>query len=204
MTQTDELGGQSKGQPQPDEGNTMVARATYQLFMVLVTLLALAITGIYYILPLPDTVRQVLYILDSLISFILLFDFFAHLFAARGAAALPALAGLVRFDRRAAGAAGIAPGAHPQPGGHAARAARDDAAGSAAGGAAAAGGEHTADCGAGGAAGCHRGQQLDRAGRSASRDRQYQDGRRRSLVVDRHGFHGRLRRPLTRSRRWAG
>lgn len=84
MTQTDELGGQSKGQPQPDEGNTMVARATYQLFMVLVTLLALAITGIYYILPLPDTVRQVLYILDSLISFILLFDFFAHLFAARG------------------------------------------------------------------------------------------------------------------------
>ncbi len=84
MTQTDELGGHSKGQPQPDEGNTMVARATYQLFMVLVTLLALAITGIYYILPLPDTVRQVLYILDSLISTILLFDFFAHLFAGRG------------------------------------------------------------------------------------------------------------------------
>lgn len=62
----------------------MVARATYQLFMVLVTLLALAITALYYILPLPDTIRQVLYILDSLISTILLFDFIAHLFAARG------------------------------------------------------------------------------------------------------------------------
>ena len=62
----------------------MVARATYQLFMVLVTLLALAIPALYYILPLPDTIRQVLYILDSLISTILLFDFFAHLFAARG------------------------------------------------------------------------------------------------------------------------
>lgn len=79
----DEFGGQSKDQASPGESSTMVARATYQIFMVLVTLLALAITALYYILPLPDTIREVLYILDSLISVILLFDFFAHLLGAR-------------------------------------------------------------------------------------------------------------------------
>ncbi len=84
MAQPDERSGQNTGQPQAADSNTMVTRATYQLFMVLVTLLALAITAFYYILPLPDTIREVLYILDSLISIILLFDFFAHLFAARG------------------------------------------------------------------------------------------------------------------------
>jgi voltage-gated potassium channel len=83
MAQPDEFGDQNKGQPQIDASNTMAARATYQIFMVLVTLLALAIVAIYYILPLPDTIREVLYILDSLISTILLFDFFVHLFAAR-------------------------------------------------------------------------------------------------------------------------
>ena len=83
MAQPDEFGDQNKGQPQIDASNSMAARATYQIFMVLVTLLALAITAIYYILPLPDTIREVLYILDSLISTILLFDFFVHLFAAR-------------------------------------------------------------------------------------------------------------------------
>ena len=54
-------------------------RATYQLFIVLVTLLALAIAVGYYLIPLPPTVDQVLYIVDSLICVILLYDFFAHL-----------------------------------------------------------------------------------------------------------------------------
>ncbi len=84
MSLPDESSAPGIGRPQPTDSGVMVTRATYQLFMVLVTLLALAITGVYYLLPLPDTIRQVLYILDSLISVILLFDFFAHLFAAHG------------------------------------------------------------------------------------------------------------------------
>jgi voltage-gated potassium channel len=70
--------------PDDDERNTIVARATYQLFMVLVTLLALAIAFGYYLLPLPETVDQVLYIVESFISVILLYDFFAHVFSGRG------------------------------------------------------------------------------------------------------------------------
>lgn len=62
----------------------MVTRATYQLFMALVTLLALAIAFAYYLIPLPETVDQVLYVVDSLISVILLYDFFAHVFTQRG------------------------------------------------------------------------------------------------------------------------
>jgi voltage-gated potassium channel len=71
-------------QPGADDQGAIVTRATYQLFMVLVTLLALAITVGYYLLPLPDTVDQVLYVIDSLISVILLYDFLAHVFAKRG------------------------------------------------------------------------------------------------------------------------
>ena len=76
--------------PQPDvqsgaeDQGAIVMRATYQLFMVLVTLLALAIAVGYYLIPLPATVDQVLYVVDSLVSVILLYDFFAHVFSKRG------------------------------------------------------------------------------------------------------------------------
>lgn len=70
-------------QPDDDERSTIVARATYQLFMVLVTLLALAIVVGYYLLPLRETVAEVLYIVESLISVILLYDFFAQVFSKR-------------------------------------------------------------------------------------------------------------------------
>jgi voltage-gated potassium channel len=59
-----------------------VERTTYQLFMALVTLLALAIATVYYLLPLPETVDQVLYILNSLVSVIFLYDFLAQLYYA--------------------------------------------------------------------------------------------------------------------------
>jgi hypothetical protein len=67
-----------------DASATLATRATYQIFMVLVTLLALSIAAVYYLLPLPESILQVLYILDSLITVILLFDFVVHAFAARG------------------------------------------------------------------------------------------------------------------------
>lgn len=66
-----------------EDGSPIVMRATYPLFMVLVTLLALTITAAYYLLPLPATADQVLYIVDNLVALVLLFDFFVHLFAAR-------------------------------------------------------------------------------------------------------------------------
>ena len=72
------------GQPDADDQGAMVTRATYQLFMALVTLLALAIAFAYYLIPLPATVDQVLYVVDSLVSVILLYDFFAHVFTQRG------------------------------------------------------------------------------------------------------------------------
>ena len=72
------------GQPDADDQGAMVTRATYQLFMALVTLLALAIAFAYYLIPLPATVDQVLYVVDSLVSVILLYDFFAHVFSKRG------------------------------------------------------------------------------------------------------------------------
>ncbi len=65
-------------QPGADDQGAIVTRATYQLFIVLVTLLALAIAFAYYLIPLPPTVDQVLYIVDSLVSVILLYDFFSE------------------------------------------------------------------------------------------------------------------------------
>ncbi len=66
------------------EDSALATRATYQIFMVLVTLLALAITVAAYLLALPATVDQVLYIVDSLVALVLLFDFFVHLFSRKG------------------------------------------------------------------------------------------------------------------------
>lgn len=71
------------GESNADNHNPIVMRATYQIFMVLMTLLALAIAFAYYMIPLPDTVDQVLYIVDNLVVLTLLFDFFAHLFTQR-------------------------------------------------------------------------------------------------------------------------
>jgi len=71
-------------QPGADDQGAIVTQATYQLFMTLVTFLALAIAFAYYLIPLPPTVDQVLYIVDSLVSLILLYDFFAHVFTKRG------------------------------------------------------------------------------------------------------------------------
>ncbi len=56
-----------------EDGSPIVMRATYQLFMVLVTLLALTITAAYYLLPLPATADQVLYIVDNLVALVLYF-----------------------------------------------------------------------------------------------------------------------------------
>ncbi len=53
--------------------------ATYQLFIILLTINALVVMAAYYVLPLPVEVKQVLYILDSLNAFILLGDFFYRL-----------------------------------------------------------------------------------------------------------------------------
>lgn len=63
-----------------NQQSTIVARTVYQMFIGIVMLLALVITVVYYLIPLPETVRQVLYILDSLFSPILLYDFCAHLY----------------------------------------------------------------------------------------------------------------------------
>lgn len=62
-------------QPGTDDQGAMVTHATYQLFRMLVALLALAIALAYYLLPLPATVDQVLYVVDSLVSVVLLYDF---------------------------------------------------------------------------------------------------------------------------------
>jgi voltage-gated potassium channel Kch len=67
----------------PTQASTIVTRTIYQMFIGTVTLIALALMVVYYLVPLPDTVRQVLYILDSLLTPILLYDFFAHVFYAR-------------------------------------------------------------------------------------------------------------------------
>jgi voltage-gated potassium channel len=48
----------------------------YRVFISAVTILSLFVAVTYYLLPGPEEVRQVLYIVDSLIAFILLGDFF--------------------------------------------------------------------------------------------------------------------------------
>lgn len=71
-------------QPGADDQGAIVTQATYQIFMTLVTFLALAIAFAYYLIPLPPTVDQVLYIVDSLVCVILLYDFLAHVIRKRG------------------------------------------------------------------------------------------------------------------------
>jgi voltage-gated potassium channel len=64
---------------QPD----IISRTVYQMFIAAVTAIAVAIVIIYYVIPLPETVRQVLYILDSLLTPIFVYDFLAHVYYAR-------------------------------------------------------------------------------------------------------------------------
>jgi voltage-gated potassium channel len=56
--------------------------ATYNLFIAVVTIIALVVVVAYYLLPMPEEVRQVLYILDSLNAFILLADFLYRFYRA--------------------------------------------------------------------------------------------------------------------------
>lgn len=71
---------------QRDPQGAIVARAVYQTFISAVTAIAVAIVVVYYIVPLPETVRQVLYILDSLLTPIFVYDFLAHVYYARNRA----------------------------------------------------------------------------------------------------------------------
>ena len=59
-------------------GPDLVRRVSYRIFIVAVTVIALALTGMYYLVPLPDDVREVLYILNYFDALILLFDVFVR------------------------------------------------------------------------------------------------------------------------------
>ena len=58
----------------------ITTRATYQLFIVFVTTMALAVTVAYYLLP--ELLSEVLYIVGGIIALILLYDFFIRLYYA--------------------------------------------------------------------------------------------------------------------------
>jgi voltage-gated potassium channel Kch len=58
-----------------EDTSTLVNRATYKIFIVFVTLLSLTLTAIFYLAPLPQHAREVLYIINFINSLILLFDF---------------------------------------------------------------------------------------------------------------------------------
>jgi voltage-gated potassium channel len=62
--------------------NTLVTRATYKLFMVFIMLLSLAVTAVFYLAPVPDHTRDVLYLINFINSIILLFDFCVRLIQA--------------------------------------------------------------------------------------------------------------------------
>ena len=57
-----------------NQQSPVVTRAVYQAFISMVLLLAIVIALVYYLIPLPETVRQVLYILDSVLSPILIYE----------------------------------------------------------------------------------------------------------------------------------
>jgi voltage-gated potassium channel len=59
----------------PNSASRAEISVTYELFSIIVTVNALAVTAAFYLLPVPLQVKQVLYILDSLNAFILLVDF---------------------------------------------------------------------------------------------------------------------------------
>lgn len=57
-----------------DEPN-LLTRATYKLFILLITLEALAVTALYYLAPLPEYVLEVLYFINFVDALVLLADF---------------------------------------------------------------------------------------------------------------------------------
>lgn len=73
---------QGLGKTTVDDSN-IVNRAVYRTFILAVTVVALGITVAYYVIPLPETVRQVLYILNSLFAPIFLCDFGAQVYYAK-------------------------------------------------------------------------------------------------------------------------
>ena len=58
-----------------EDTSTLVTRVTYQIFIVLVTLLSLMFTTVFYLAPLSQHAREVLYIANFITSLVLLFDF---------------------------------------------------------------------------------------------------------------------------------
>jgi voltage-gated potassium channel len=64
-----------------DEPN-LVSRATYKLFIFLITLMALAVSALYYLMPLPEYVLEVLYFINYVDALILLSDFVVQLWSA--------------------------------------------------------------------------------------------------------------------------
>jgi voltage-gated potassium channel len=69
--------------PQAELQPEIISRTVYQMFITSVTGIAVAIVVVYYMIPLPETVRQVLYILDSLLTPVFVYDFLAHVYYAR-------------------------------------------------------------------------------------------------------------------------
>jgi voltage-gated potassium channel len=65
----------SRRRKRPRTGERGEISVTYNLFIVIITIIALVVMVAYYFLPVPEEVGQVLYILDSLNAFILLADF---------------------------------------------------------------------------------------------------------------------------------
>jgi voltage-gated potassium channel len=61
--------------PAVEDTETLVTRVTYKIFMILVTLLALILMAVFYLTPLPNHAREVLYLVNFINSGILLFDF---------------------------------------------------------------------------------------------------------------------------------
>jgi voltage-gated potassium channel len=62
--------------------NTLITRATYKLFMVMVMLLALILAAIFYFAPIPEHTLDVLYLINFGNSLLLLFDFGVRLYRA--------------------------------------------------------------------------------------------------------------------------
>jgi hypothetical protein len=61
---------------------SVLSRATYQLVLGLVALNALAITLAYYLIPVSDAVREVLFIIDAINALVFFLDFLLRLRAA--------------------------------------------------------------------------------------------------------------------------
>ena len=60
----------------------LVTRVTYNIFIMLVTLISLSVMFLFYFVPLPEPVDQVLYFVNYIDAIILLFDFAVRLWAA--------------------------------------------------------------------------------------------------------------------------